>query len=317
MKKVFSKKSKLIVFTLATLTSIISFIYAIMLIQLYFETNTHIKKFSNDINKTVSEKIDSRLSEAESVSFSLIQRVKKIVLEKEAIWGELESVRYISEGILGVGINFEPYALGDSVRLFSPYIYRTYDGYKRASLDDSYDYSIDQNNPENNAATPENHLKEQPHWSTPTFDEQGKCLIIKYSAPLMVENQLMGVSYTNLCLKDLASEITKFELGNDSYFLLLDAKKNVLYNSINSSDMQKFHGKLPKIILDRNKEWFSERKINGKSSWLHTRKLQHSDWYLLTVISKDIHHEINKEVKSSSSWGKLTQSIPLSSPNSF
>ncbi|ROS05567.1 hypothetical protein EDC56_1104 [Sinobacterium caligoides] len=309
MKIKFARRTKSIVLTLSITATLFTLFYTYMLIALYHEANQHIEQSSRAVNEKVSERIDDMFDKAQNVTLRLNYEMQTITLNKEEIWGKLNNLSVISEGISGIGINFFPYALSESIRLFSPYIYRANDSYKQANVDDYYDYSIKQSFESSGDIFDHNIAQ----WLPPVYDEISKCDAIKYEVPIVVGGHQLGVGYSNYCIKKIINEINKNDLGNDSYFILMDAKRNILYNSMDTKSIVNIKKLLNSIELTASKTWSKQVRFNGKDSWVHSRKLANTGWYVVTFINKDTHKKLVDDVHEKSAWGEISQYLPLSS----
>ena len=305
----FSNRKKIIALLLSICSTLFIIVYAYKLLSIYEDTNMQIESTSNKINIKVVKRIDNILNMTQELTLRLNHDLQKVPLKKTEVWSKLQDLIIISDGVSGIGVNFFPYVINESIRLFSPYVYRTHNSYERDNVDEYYDYSIYENN--ENVGKRATHTIAQ--WLSPSYDTIAKCMAIQYEVPIIIKDKQYGIGYSNYCIKNIVNEINQNYLGNDSYFILLDSRKKILYNSLVSYSNDKLQEIIKDIELVPGKVGSDQKEVNGNVSWVHSRKLESTNWYVVTIINKDIHQRLIEKIQGKSIWGSINQYLPLSS----
>jgi len=285
MKYIINSSKHITLFFITSLLSVITIVYAANLVVHTMKIDNVIEEFALSKNEAMGKYINDILTDAKIFSVRLNHSLQVTPLEGVDIRGKIRNFSHISDGFLGIGASYEPYALGDSMRLFSPYIYRSYQGYNHVDVDYYYDYSSKDLLGKHAVDWYLNSRNSSPMWLGPFYDDVSNHSVLRRTMPLEKNGSLVGVSYTDIDFRGLMESVKKYYLGDDSYFLLMNRDGKVVYNSRHPNGEGKTHFNIigiseenTAVSIGIDNDYFD--------SWNHATVIGDNSWVLLTVINK-------------------------------
>jgi sigma-B regulation protein RsbU (phosphoserine phosphatase) len=211
--------------------------------------------------------------------------------------------------VYGAAIAFEPFAYKREQRLFSPYVYDT----DLKAIDISavaYDYTSGEW--EWYAAVEATHRAQ---WTEPYFDTgAGNLAMTTYSAPIMRDEEFVGVTTVDLRLDNLSLKIS--EQLNKQKFMIMSAngrfvahyRPEMALNSTlqelaadqNSAAFQpiadKIMGGSTRLDIVENLVLYGE--VIAGNTWIFSTPIPSTGWYLATLVSEvDVTSPLREQIK--------------------
>jgi len=247
---------------------------------------TDINKLLEKIKKETKQTID----EIENTKNISSLNIKKICIKKTKEIPEL----------LGVSISFEPFAYSRKDSLYSIYYDKNIGECMR--IDTIYDYK-DQNLKNSKWYTDVLKLK-KPVWTKPYFGSGAKNLITDYSAPIIIDNKIIGVVSYTLSVNELMNIMHEFSLGKGSFGFIISQKGTVITHPntefILKENIHKILSNDPILndLFENNSGFVAEfTNPQGTVISFAYQLLINKDWKLITVFPTVDLFQNNAELK--------------------
>lgn len=275
------------------------------------ETQAHLLESSKEIQRTLTKQIES----LEYVSADLTSKLSSDGDSPEKVIEILHRIGSIYDGFIGIGVAYEPYALDEKLRLFSPYMLHQEHGYRTERMDAHYDYhgiSYSDKCLQNSWYQCAKQMERG--WLPISFDEISDTQVVRYVHAIKRNQTTIGYTYIDLDLEDINIAIKAVDTGDEGYATLFNSNGEEIFHSLRPTahveNRRSFSEVFPDVeIQDCNELKDDKSKCNlfevpnevtEQPSYLHINKIKATDWNIAVVIEQEFfeHHELATPISS-------------------
>ena len=121
--------------------------------------------------------------------------------------------------------------------------------------------------------------------TAPYVDITTKKLVVTVFAPLIINNEVLGVVASDIFLDTVVNTILKVDAGNDGFAYLVDENAKTLIHK-NKDLLNKTNKIFEDIKSDKNND-FAISTVNGKDKLIAYSKIPVTSWFLIVEIDKE------------------------------
>ena len=271
-----------------------------------------IKKMQLDTQKAAKE-LDKNLKNLVDVTTELEEIAYKKLSQAELEKTHTTLFKEHPE-LFGIGVCYEPNALFDSTRLYTPFYFRPGEKDTVMNLDEGengYDYTT------NASGGWYRSIRDGKNWQEPYFGRVAQAIIAEFGIPIYQDKSKkgdpIGIVYSDYSLNEIKGMMKALQFGKTGYAYILSEQGVVLSHPIeeyvknsrnireiadNQDDGGELHLFLDKAAAGEAKE--SDVYINvdaksGQTAWRVFSKIPTTNWTLVTIFPED---ELDIDVNS-------------------
>ncbi len=255
--------------------------------------------------REAAAKLDSNLNKLERTTEEL-EKLAYANLAKDQLEEQYWKIFKENKDLFGIGACYEPYAVYDSVKLYSPFYFRPDDQEKLMNLDEGdngYDYTT------HNDGKWYRSIKSGQVWQEPYFGKVAQAILAEYGVPIYKnqnkKEKAIGIVYADYSLNNIKEMMKALHFGETGYAYVISEKGVILSHPVEEyvkhgktlrevADTQDDSGELLRFIegIEKGTAKESEVYINddagtGQISWRVFAKIPTTNWTLVTIFPQD------------------------------
>lgn len=138
----------------------------------------------------------------------------------------------------------------------------------------------------------------KPNWTDPYVDQDIKILMISYTRPFYVDNQLVGITGIDMSINDIKNEITKFKIYDTGYASVLSHRNTVVFSKkypigLNLGKINNNSYKFLITEMNKKKSGYIEYVDNSKEMISSFARLPNNFILVITVPKSEVLERIN------------------------
>lgn len=130
----------------------------------------------------------------------------------------------------------------------------------------------------------------------PYADSVTKEMLSSIATPIKQNGELVGVSFYDMSLKNLAKKINEISLFNAGYIFMVSSDGTIIVHPDNDLLSKNMNSFLPNVSIS---EKLISTEINGKPHLIEFTPIESQDWYLGVLVDEAILYQSLEKLKTS------------------